>query len=41
MAFMAFKDLTIVNIEEIETTPHKSFGNMIKEWGLKNENRAD
>lgn len=35
MAFALNKPLVIVNPEEIEITPHKSFGNMILEWNKK------
>lgn len=35
MAFANEKPLTIVNINDIEITPHKSFGNMIVQWSKK------
>lgn len=36
MAFALNRNLTIVNIDEIEVTPYKSFGNMIIEWSKIN-----
>lgn len=35
MAFASNKKLIIVNAEELEITPHKSFSNMINEWSNK------
>ncbi|HBY20497.1 MAG TPA: hypothetical protein DEG71_05730 [Clostridiales bacterium] len=35
IAFGANKPLVIVNLDEIEVTPHKSFGNMIIEWSKR------
>lgn len=32
MAFALEKEITVVNLEELENTDHKSFSNMIRKW---------
>lgn len=37
MAFALDKKLTLVNIDDITSTPTKSFSNMIKEWSRRSD----
>jgi nucleoside 2-deoxyribosyltransferase len=40
MAFALDKKLTLVNIDDIPSTPTKSFSNMIKEWSKNSNNNT-